>query len=544
MTTPSTSVAPRALWAVLAAAALVFAPGLGGPFVLDDHVNLAPVWQWLQGQQDFLTTAFGNHSGPGGRPLAYLTLMANAALGADATIGFKLVNVLLHVANTFLVFVLARRACALVVDDDRGTRLALIAAAVWALHPAQVSTVLYVVQRMTLLGATAQIAAALIYLEARTQDDPGRRRALMFLALPAVVAAGALAKESALIAPLLCAALEVTVLARRARPREVRAFFALFLLLPALAVLAWLALDRAPLTDGYAGREFTLAQRVFTEPLIVLEYAARWAWPAQLSLYRDGHAVVSGVASALPGWLACLGLAALAVALRRRAPLVALGIGWFLLGHLLEAGPFPLELYFEHRNYLPGFGLALLVAVALDRLAGTRAPWLAAPLVAVLALLAVQRSHDWSDTGRFLAAEAPPGQETSRRRQVDLAIHAVQSNDAAARVAALDVLANGDAGDRAAAAAWTAVFACDLEHRVGDAQTRALTAHPPAVLTHNHVSWLALLATRALQSRCDGLTRASVLEALRAWKSPAAKPAGRQAVERIDQMQRQLESAP
>jgi hypothetical protein len=56
-------------------------------------------------------------------------------------------------------------------------------------------------------------------------------------------------------------------------------------------------------------------------------------------------------------WAMCTG--------RQRGP--ALGIGFFMIGHTMESTVFPLELYFEHRNYLPGFGLFFaLVATGLQ----------------------------------------------------------------------------------------------------------------------------------------------------------------------------------
>jgi hypothetical protein len=535
---------PRGTWLLLLLAAAAFAPGLQGPFVLDDHVNLAPVWRWLMGQQDFWSTAFDNRSGPGGRPLAYLSFMANASVGADATFGYKAVNLFLHLANTALVAMLVQRLLALAGKRAWPPHAAVAIAALWAVHPMQASTVLYVVQRMALLGAFAQLAAVLAYLEARKQlpTDRAQARLLMFLVLPVVVLLGFAGKETALVAPLLCALVELCFFAGAPRPREVKLFFGLFLLLPAVAALALLAIDPSRIPRGYAAREFGLGDRLATEPRILLEYAGRWLFPAKLALYRDGHPVVSTLGAAWPGLVGVGGALLAALFALRRAPLVAFGVLWFLAGHALEAGPLGLELYFEHRNYLPGLGLALVLFALLVPALGRRSVPVAGAVACVFLLLSMVRSHGWGDIDRLLAGEAPPAGEVSRRLQVDRAIRAFETGDVAARRDALAVLAQGNAGNRAAAAAWTAVFACDADKSVSVAQLDRLQREAPSVVTHNHASWLSLLAARAAGNRCPGLTAPAMLAVLDAWEAQAAKPLGGHARRQFALMRQQLQT--
>jgi tetratricopeptide (TPR) repeat protein len=64
-------------------------------------------------------------------------------------------------------------------------------------------------------------------------------------------------------------------------------------------------------------------------------------------------------------WLA---LAALALAVRRRYSVPAFAVFWYLGGHALESTVLPLELYFEHRNYLPLLGAAFALAWGIMRL--------------------------------------------------------------------------------------------------------------------------------------------------------------------------------
>src|SRR5690606_18872459 len=99
-----------AVWLMLCVAVTgaLYLPGLSGPFVHDDFVNLQPVLELLQGNTDFLEALFGNGSGPVGRPVSMLTFLATAGLGPEP-FWFKLGNLALHLVCGGLVFLLARR---------------------------------------------------------------------------------------------------------------------------------------------------------------------------------------------------------------------------------------------------------------------------------------------------------------------------------------------------------------------------------------------------------------------------------------------------
>lgn len=520
-----------ALWIGTAAALLVvcFAPGLGGPFALDDQANLAEVFGWVNGDLSFADAVFGR-SGPLGRPLAYFTLMLNAQLGGAEPFGYKAFNLLLHLGCAALAALLLRGLLRHQGSaEPRANALGLALAALWALHPLHVSTVLYVVQRMTMLAAMAQLAALWLYLEARLAGDPARARRLLYVAVPLVLLAGVLGKETAVLALPLLLLLEFSWFAAAPRPPWLRGWLAL-LALPLLAGGVWLAFAPGRLVDAFDGREFDLAQRLLTQPRVLGDYLLAWYWPAdaQLGLYRDGYPLSEGWRTPATTWawtLALSVLLALAFALRRRLPWCWFGLAWFAVGHALEGSVLPLEAYFEHRNYLPSLGLAMML---LDLAALRRAParaLLTAGVVLALALagLTLQRARQWGDVDRLYAAEAPPPGEVSRRLQVDRAIRAFESGARETERAALAVLAeSANSGHRAAAAAWSAIYACERGEPLDPAQRARLLTTTPAVMTHNHLSWLELLARRVATGRCPGLAPHDLRGLLRRWQ--AASP--------------------
>lgn len=407
--------------AVLVISVLVYLPGLDGPFLFDDPPNLIiPISAWLDGKTGWQEILLGNRSGIFGRPVSMLTFVANAAASGLEPFPFKVTNLAIHLLCGVLVFALMAR---LLVRDpqlqSRARLVALLIASIWLLHPMQVSTVLYVVQRMAQLSTLFMLVAILVFVIGRLALEQGRARAALgwlFVALPAATILAVLSKENGALVPLLCAVIELGYFRASVavpRPRAVKVFFSVFLLAPAALAIAAIAWKPQIVLGGYEGRLFTLGERLLSEPRALLDYVGALLLPRgpALGIYTDDFPVSRALLDP-PGTLfAILGLAALVAAAafaRTRVPAVFTGIGLYLAGHAMESTFFPLELYFEHRNYLPSLGIFLalsgLVAVALSWLPATgdtvRARKLvgagALAVVAMLAVASFARASIWS----------------------------------------------------------------------------------------------------------------------------------------------------
>jgi hypothetical protein len=197
--------------------------------------------------------------------------------------------------------------------------------------------------------------------------------------------------------------------------RPVSVFFFLFLLLPAILACLFLVL-RPESFLNYNARDFTLLERLLTQPRIILFYLRMIIAPTvqELGLYHDDIPVSHGLLDPPATLYALLALAALlatGAGLRRRAPLVSLGILWFFAGHTLESSIFPLEMTHEHRNYLADFGILLACAGALAELPLQRLKPLTHAALPVLMLLVFSyttwaRSMQWSDNVEHAIHEA------------------------------------------------------------------------------------------------------------------------------------------
>jgi hypothetical protein len=191
------------------------------------------------------------------------------------------------------------------------------------------------------------------------------------------------------------------------------------------AVLGFLWLLRGALRPGaLAGRDFTLAQRLLTEPRVLVDYL-HWTLfpdPMVLSLYHDEIAISTGLLTPWTTLGAILLLAALigvAIWLRNRRPLVSLGIGWFFAAQLLTATIIPLELVYEQRMYFASIGVLLAAGALLLGLRWKIALPLLRGFVVAVALLwfAVAtnlRAQEWSNPLRLAVSEANRHPESAR----------------------------------------------------------------------------------------------------------------------------------
>ncbi|MDE2236192.1 MAG: hypothetical protein KGK44_11700, partial [Gammaproteobacteria bacterium] len=148
--------------------------------------------------------------------------------------------------------------------------------------------------------------------------------------------------------------------------RGLAVFYGLFLLLPFILGLIWVFVIHHGAALSYAGRDFTLKERLLTEARVIWDYIRWILFPRlpDLGLYHDDIPLSTGWLTPVTTLLSILGLLALLAVSGltwKRRPWICFGILWFFTGQLLESTVWPLEIAFEHRNYLADMGI--LVAV-------------------------------------------------------------------------------------------------------------------------------------------------------------------------------------
>lgn len=420
--------------AMLLLTAWAYWPGLGGPMLLDDYANLRPL-QRLELNQDFATDiVLGNISGMFGRPVSMASFTLERMYFDGGVWGQKAVGLFLHLLNATLVLLLAQGLLR-AAGQPRARWCALLIASMWLTLPLLMSTTLYVVQRMTLLSATFSLLALLMYCRGRA--TAGRSAWGWFAGCGLAVLLAALSKENGLLTLPLIGAVEVFIYGFRSGrggySPKLAWFHAGLVALPLAGFLLVSLFAPALLYGAYQHRDFTLVERLLTEGRVLLDYLGQILWVDvhQLGVYHDDFPPSTGLFSpastalSILFWLA-VAAAVVACAVRQRFRLVAFGMAFFMIGHAMESTVIPLELYFEHRNYLPAFGVLFALVAGANQLQQRWQPlrgWVT--LVALLfvgrnLLLLGSQAVIWSD-GRLLNMEAVNHHPHSERALLALA---------------------------------------------------------------------------------------------------------------------------
>lgn len=395
---------PLSLLLALLLTVLAYLPGLPGPFVFDDITNIvqngALAIHSLHWDQ-LMHAALSSDAGPTRRPLSSLSFALNFYFGGSGAYSFKTVNVAIHLINGLLFFVLLRQ----IVDQWHKTGaiasevttkwLPLLCAAAWLLHPLNLTAVLYVVQRETSLCSLFILLGCVLYCFGRLRLLAGHTGWWWMYLGTAVCGLLALAsKETAVLLPVYLLVLEACVFRfntgrefvgavvptampnrdgdrrshsdRRSHTVGLTLFYGLFLVLPLILGLIWLFAIHHGAAFSYVGREYTLHERLLTEPRVIWDYIRWTIFPRlpDLGLYHDDIPLSEGLLSpytTLLSIVGLIGLLATAALTWKKRPWICFGILWFFTGQLLESTVFPLEIAFEHRNYLADMGV--LVAV-------------------------------------------------------------------------------------------------------------------------------------------------------------------------------------
>ena len=435
--------------------------GVNGPFLLDDASNIEGARASTGSIGEIVHAIFKNDTGLLRRPLANLSFLLNRSLFGPAPFSFKLFNIMLHWINACLLWRLATnliRSLYPRVEPHLREQSGLFIAALWALHPMQISTVLYSVQRMAEMSATFTIIALLVFMRYMRDWSGAKSIAVVTrsLALFAILALGMAAKENATLFPIF-AILIYFVSAKDVQKlylstRSGRQFFAMWTWLPMIFGFAVVVLFFSWLTANYAAREYRLSDRLMTEPAVLIHYLSAILFPdiRLMGLYVDDMPLRH--ANEPVAWLILvIAITTPVVAFwqRRKAPALAFGLLWFVAAHLLESTFLPLEIAFEHRNYLAlfgpmfAFGYYFIKVINHPRLRVIKAA-VVLPL-ALLGAVSLVRAHQWSDGEMFLRHEVEnhPNSPRAQNATIELDIESGNLDQAVKRVAEVQRLKPG-----------------------------------------------------------------------------------------------------
>lgn len=409
--------------ALVVVLACLFAYGrsLDGPLFFDDVPNLTDnTLLKIDGRDfdDWRVAAINSESGLFQRPVAMLTFAANYVIAGDFfPSSLKGTNLAVHLMIGVLIYFLCKTLLQAPVLSGSGLGnshiLAMAASAIWLLHPLHVSTVLYAIQRMAQLSTLFTLLGILVYARYRLRwAEAGAATGELIAAgvwLILVAFLAVLSKENGALLVWLIVVVEVTLFGGMWNGRRSSKLYkasCVVLLAPVIMVALMLLCFPETLAARYSGREFSLQERLYTQGRVLWQYLGWILLPnvTSLGFFHDdipkSHGLLSPYTTAV-ALVAWLGVLATALALRKVYPLLLFALLFYLVAHSMESTIIPLEMVFEHRNYLPSVGISLLMAVAVYQLAarfkGLRFRFALGIVLGLLFAQLLIRTNAWTD---------------------------------------------------------------------------------------------------------------------------------------------------
>lgn len=401
------------LFCLAMAVAVVYSNTLQAPFYFDD-------WKNIQANSHIQLNSFsvqglldaGFRSFSSNRPVANISFALNYLFGQFDTTGYHIVNIMVHIGAGIFLYLFLQTTFSLpllrTTYEQKAGWVPFVTALVWLVHPLQIQSVTYIVQRMNSMAAMFYVLALLFYVRGRLAPAAITRTAMFVGCLVAgLLALGS--KEIAVTLPVFIFFYEWYFFQDlrgewlKRRPVYLGAMAA------AILLAVYLLIGGHPVDvvmGGYLKRDFTMGQRMLTELRVVVFYLSLLLYPhpARLNLEHDFPLSTSLVApaSTLLSLLLLVVMAAGAVRLARKQRLYSFCLLWFLGNLILESSVIGLELIFEHRNYLPSMMLILMPVLWTSSLrpAVVRRTLLVTTVV-VLAVWSYERNSVWSDEETF-----------------------------------------------------------------------------------------------------------------------------------------------
>lgn len=346
------------------------------------------------------------------RWVANISFALNRYFTGTAKYGFHATNLAFHLCATLMVYLLSVTTLTLPrlgFSRQQAMLIGLLAAGLWGANPVQTNAVTYIYQRMTSMAALFYMASLLCYVKARVA---GKHHTLLFAAAFGLGFFALGCKEISAMLPISILAYELYFLRDSKRGvfnKKILIVSILVVVLPLIVafvttggnVFAWIVKE-------YSRYNFTLGERLLTEPRVVIFYLSLFflPLPSRLNLLHD-FPVSHGLFDPWQTILAILAILALAVvgALAfKRHRLFSFAVFWYLANLVIESSFIALDLIFEHRLYLPTVFLCIFLAVSIFNLLRSKTlPFLVTALVCVVVLsgLTWQRNKAFASAVSF-----------------------------------------------------------------------------------------------------------------------------------------------
>ena len=435
-----------ALAAMVVLAGSIYGNALHAPFQFDDRENISKVRTFDHIRRALEQPTLYKH-----RLVPYVTLAVDYRLWGNSTFGYHLFNVIVHVLNAFLVYLIAIRvlACGGTRKDREGAAggedevcpagssshlgslslsgprdeqsrhiLGLMVGLLFLAHPLQTNAVTYIVQRMVALVTLFYLGSFYAFVRAHPVDGKTGALSKGLLLLVSVVSfcLALWSKEIAVTLPGMIVVYYVLFVMENRRRALLKGVLHLAPVILLLGVIGYSYLYHQMGTlpawsEPSGGHDWGMKHSLYTQVYVVVEYLKLLAFPLPRLMNVDHDIPVAQTfwqISTFGSALILIGVLLAGLWLVRRSKVMAFGIFWFFIALIPSSSVWPIwDRMVEYRTYLPGFGFHLVLGMAMYLIGGlvvaqtgARKGWIWAPLAAIVIMYAagtIERNKVFND---------------------------------------------------------------------------------------------------------------------------------------------------
>ncbi len=378
---------------LVAIVGIIYSNTLDCGWYLDDYQNITKNYGIHMTRIDIDSLKNALYAAPSkegiDRPLSYFTFALNWYWGQDDVKGYHIVNIGIHILASiflFLAIILLFQSPNIRESDSNNIYfVALLSSVLWAIHPIQIQAVTYIVQRMTSMAALFYIVGLFCFLKARLTSSIKTR--LYFSSLTGLAyLLGIASKNNAILLPVSLLIAEFVFfrdLSQRRTQKQALVTLGIGAILVAVVgIFIFIGGNVFAIFEGYDSRPFTIYQRFLTQSRVLIFYLSQIFYPVadRFSIAHDFTISTSILTpwTTLFSIIFILFLIGLSFCRIKKNPFLSFAILFYFGNQVIESTIIPLEMVFEHRNYLPTMFLFLPVSVcikkALDYYGSSRKP--------------------------------------------------------------------------------------------------------------------------------------------------------------------------
>jgi protein O-mannosyl-transferase len=371
---------------IVLTAFVLYGSALSHPFFFDDlrsivenpYIrNLGNISLLLQGIQSYT----GSY-----RALPTITFAVNYHLHQLNVFGYHLVNLILHILSGILIYLISRHLFRLASKTEESfpegkqevrncmdNVFPLLTALIFIIHPIQVNTVTYIVQRNEGMAGFFFLLAFFLFIKGSFQQ--GRKKMIYWCGVGLSFLGSALSKEIGFMLPVVLILFDF-IFVCQTREETMKRWKTYLLVVLFFTLYGLFFLNGGIwglLIKGSPGRQWSLVwEHLLTEANVIIQYFKLIFLPLPGWLNIDHDMKISKSLMEYPTWISGsvhLALLALAAIFFRKRKLISFSIGWFYLILAPTSSIIPIwDVMVEYRLYLPLFAYGLLLSLSIKSL--------------------------------------------------------------------------------------------------------------------------------------------------------------------------------